>query len=172
MTFRFKIFLFFIFSTNLFAHNIAILNLNFIYDKSIHYSKFMENLSDYKKLLEKEIRKEENEILKIKEDIENNKYILNESELLKLTTQYEIEFNNLQKKLDNFNVNISQNISNSQKILNNEILKISKQISNKNNLSLILENSAIFIANDQIDISKNIIDILNKKNIYLDINPL
>ena len=172
MIYRFILFSFFIFSTYLFAHNIATLNLNFIYEKSIHYIKFMDKLSEYKKSLEIEIREEEDKLLKSKNNIENNKFILNDTELAKLTTQYEIEFNNLQKKLDNFNFNISQNISNSQKILNKEILKISQQISLKNNFSLVIESNNFYIASDQIDISKNIIEILNNKNINIDISPL
>ena len=163
---------FFIFPTNLLSHNIATINLNKIYEKSIHFTKFMEQLSDYKQVLEKEIRTEEEELLNSKNYIENNKYILNEDEIVKLTTQYEIEFNTLQKKLDDFNNNISQNISNSQKILNKEIIMISKQISSKNNFSLILENTNFFIASDQIDISENIIEILNDKNIILNITSL
>ena len=134
--------------------------------------KFMEKLSEYKKSLENEIREEEDKLLKSKNNIENNRYILNDTDLKKLTTQYEIEFNNLQKKLDNFNFNISQNISNSQKILNKEILKISQQISLKNNFSLVIESNNFYIASDQIDISTNIIEILNNKNINIDINPL
>lgn len=132
----------------------------------------MEQLSDYKQVLEKEIRTKEDELLNSKNYIENNKYILNEEEIAKLTTQYEIKFNNLQKKLDDFNNNISQNISNSQKILNKEIIKISQQISLNKNFSLILENTNFFIASDQIDISENIIEIINDKNIILDITPL
>ena len=169
---KFILFFFIIFSTNLFSHNIATINLNFIYENSVHYLKFMEKLSDYKKFLQDEIREEENILLKSKNNIENNKYILNEKELTKLTKKYEIEFNNLQTKLDNFNINISKNISNSQKILNNEIIKISQQISSKNNLSLIIENDFYFIAIDQIDISKNIIEILNTKEININILPL
>ena len=152
--------------------NIATINLNKIYEKSIHFTKFMEQLSDYKQVLEKEIRTEEDELLNSKNYIENNKYILNEDEIVKLTTQYEIEFNTLQKKLDDFNNNISQNISNSQKILNKEIIMISEQISSKNNFYLILENANFFIASDQIDISENIIEILNDKNIILNITSL
>ena len=49
---------------------------------------------------------------------------------------------------------------------------ISKQISSKNNFSLILENTNFFIASDQIDISENIIEILNNKNIILNITSL
>ena len=172
MSFRFILFFYIFFSTNLFAHNIATINLNFIYDSSVHYLKFMDQLSAYKNQLENEIREEENELLKIKNNIESNKYILNKKELSKLTKKYESEFNNLQTKLENFNINISNNISNSQQILNNEIIIISQQISSKNNLSLIIENTNFFIANDQIDISKNIIEILNKKVIDINILPL
>ena len=172
MIYRFTLLFFIIISTNLFAHNIATINLNLIYEKSIHYVKFMEKLSDYKKLLENEIRDEENILLKSKNNIENNRYILNEKELTKLTKQYESEFNRLQIKLDNFNINISENITNSQKILNKEIIIISQQISSKNDLSLVLENTNFFIASDQIDISENIIEIINDKNIILDITPL
>ena len=172
MIYRFILFSFFIFPSHLFAHNIATLNLNFIYEKSIHYTKFMEKLSDYKKTLENEIREEEDKLLKSKNNITNNKFILNDKELSKLTAEYEIEFNNLQKKLDSFNINISQNISNSQKILNKEILKISQQISIKNNFSLVIESNNFYIASDQIDISANIINILNNKNINIDISPL
>ena len=172
MIFRLILIFFFILPTNLLSHNIATINLNKIYEKSIHFTKFMKQLADYKQVLEKKIRTEEEELLNSKNYIENNKYILNESEILKLTTQYEIEFNSLQKKIDDFNINISQNISNSQKILNKEILTISQQISSKNNFSLVLENTNYFIASDQIDISENIIEIINDKNIILDITPL
>ena len=63
MIYRFILFSFFIFPTHLFAHNIATLNLNFIYEKSIHYNKFMENFikeSAYRhKLFEKSMKARE-----------------------------------------------------------------------------------------------------------------
>ena len=136
MTIRlfFYLILFFFTSFNVFSHNLASLNINYIYEKSLIYNDFLNNLSVYKNKLEKEINLLEDDLLKEKNSIEENQLILNDEEIEKLTNQYQINFNTISNKVRMINENISTNISSNQSIINKQIILISQNIAKQNKI--------------------------------------
>ena len=54
----------------------------------------------------------------------------------------------------------------------NEIIIITKELSLKNNFDIILNEDQYFLASDNIDVSNQIIELLNKKKLDLEITEL
>ena len=155
------------------SHNLASININYIYDKSLVYNNFLKDLSTYKLNLEKEIKLLENKLLEEdQKSIEENQLILNNDEITKLTNQYQIDFEKISNMVKNINDNISQNIRTNQNIINKQIILISQNIAKENNIDLIIESKDYFISSDQIDISNKIIELLNNIDFKLTINPI
>ena len=154
------------------SHNLASININYIYDKSLVYNNFLKDLSTYKLNLEKEIKLLENKLLEDQKSIEENQLILNNDEITKLTNQYQIDFEKISNMVKNINDNISQNIRTNQNIINKQIILISQNIAKENNIDLIIESKDYFISSDQIDISNKIIELLNNIDFKLTINPI
>ena len=158
------LFFFFIFHTNLFAEEkIFYLDVNFLLSES-EAGKFInnelqiinnKNIEEFKKI-ENSIKTEEEKLLKQKN-------------ILK-----EVEFNNkvnkLREKYKSYQ-ELKNTKNNDLKILRdksgNQILKIINEIlaeySTKNKISLIMEKKNIIIGKTELDITKNILVLLNAK---------
>ena len=64
------------------------------------------------------------------------------------------------------------NIEKNKEIIVNEIIEITKILSRNKNFDVILNEDQYFLASDNIDISKQIIEILNKKKLNLEVIEL
>ena len=64
------------------------------------------------------------------------------------------------------------NIEKNKEIVINEIIEITKTLSRNNNFDIILNEDQYFLASDDVDISKQIIEILNKKKLDLEVIDL
>ena len=162
---KYFFFLIFLFScSNLFANGkIVYLDVNFLLTESeagIYINNELKkinekNISDFKKI-ENSIKSEEDNLLKqkniLKEEEFNNKVNL-------LREKYK-SYQDL-KNTKNNDLNALRNNAGKQilKIIN-EILA---EYSTKNEISLIMEKKNIVIGKTDLDITKNVLDLLNKK---------
>ena len=64
------------------------------------------------------------------------------------------------------------NIEKNKEIVMNEIIEITKTLSRNKNFDIILNEDQYFLASDDVDISKQIIEILNKKKLDLEVIEL
>ncbi len=155
---------FFIFFTNSYAQEkIVYLDINFLINES-DAGKYInnelkkindKNVEEFKEI-ELSIKTEEGNILKrknlLKED-EFNKKIENLRNKYKTYQELSSSKSNDLKKLRN-------NAANQLLIIINEILA---EYSTKNKISLILEKKNVVIGKSELDITKNILELLNKK---------
>ena len=125
-----------------------------------------------KKNYENKLKNEEKELLAKQKEIENSKLLLSEEEISKIVNKYNIEVDIFQKKINNINKNINNNIELNRNLILKEIVSIVKIISQEKKYDLILDQNNYFISADNIDISHLIINNLNKQIINLNINPL
>jgi len=125
-----------------------------------------------KKNYENKLKNEEKELLAKQKEIENSKLLLSEEEISKIVNKYNIEVDIFQKKINNINKNINNNIELNRNLILKEIISIVKIISQEKKYDLILDQNNYFISADNIDISHLIINNLNKQIINLNINPL
>ena len=166
-----KILLFFIFfclfSNKLYAINIATFQFFKILNHSIQYKKFENELNIYKEKVFIDLKKEEENLAIRKNKIKDSKIILNELEYEKKISEYDIEKNIFESKVNQYNKYIQSNIEYNENIILNEISKIVKNIVIEKKIDLVLSDNQYFISSEIIDISNIIIDKLNKIKLEL-----
>ena len=117
--------------------------------------------------MQNELLEDENQLIEKKNKIENSKIIFSESEYNQQIQDYNILANSFEEKLGEFNNHINMNIEKNKEIVINEIIEITKILSRNNNLDIIFNEDQYFLASDDADISKQIIEILNTKKLNL-----
>ena len=149
--------------------NIVYLDVQFIIDNSdlgIFYKNKVNKIKDEKKI---ELSIKEKKIKEKEEDINNKKNILKEEELKKniselknLVNEYKVVRNDVSKFL------INEKKKYSEVILEN-LNPILTNYADKNNINLILEKKNILVGAKVLDITQNILNLLNedtkKKNL-------
>ena len=141
---------------------IAFIDLNFIINNSVagkSINNFINNLKKEKnnhfKKIESGIKKDENDLISQKNIIEKNTYNEKVNEIKIRINNYKIE----RKKFD-------QNIIDRKFKYNNQLLaKLNPIISNyveKNSLEIVLPKKMVIIGKKDLDITKQILEILNK----------
>ena len=120
------------------------------------------NLEKFKKI-ESDIKKED-------EDISNKKNILSEDEYKKLVSQ-------LNKKIKNYRVMVSENVDKNNKLKISATKKLIKKLnpilsdySEKNSISIILQKRDIIIGKNSLNITDDIIKILDENVKEIKIN--
>ena len=163
-------FLFFNLNTSYADNNIVYLDVQFIINNSeigkIYKSK-IKTLQDKIKL---DIEKKQT-IIKNKEiDLNNQKNILKKDEFDKKIKEIEELVNNYQK----FKSDMQNKIKNEKKSYSSEILKILNPLLTNyvenNNINLVVEKKNILVGIKTLDITDNILSILNNKTKELKIN--
>jgi len=158
------LFFFFIFYTNLYAEEkIVYLDINFLLSESeagIYINNELKKINDKNveefKKIENSIKNEEDKLLKqkniLKEEEFNNK-------LNKLREKYK-SYQELKNNKKNDLRTLRDNAGNQVLKIVNEILT---EYSNKKKISLIIEKKNIVIGKTELDITKNVLNLLNTK---------
>ena len=169
----FPFFLFIIFfSFSVDATEIATFKISYVIDNSLEFDKFLDKLDALKNKMQNELLEDENKLIEKKNKIEESKIIFSESEYNQQIEDYNILTNSFKEKFSEFNNHINMNIEKNKEIVINEIIEITKILSHDKNFDIILNEDQYFLASDNIDISKQIIEILNKKKLNLEVIDL
>ena len=163
----FIIFLFF--PTNLSALNLATINVAYILEKSISYNNFLDELSNKKLELQNTLNLKEKELEKLKQDIDNSKLIISEDELNIMISNYNDQLKILDQEVKKINLFFSKNIESNKNIIIKQIISYIENISVKSNIDIILTEEQYFMSSKKIDISNQIVDLINNDIILLKI---
>ena len=165
-------FLIIFFSSSVVSTEIATFKILYVIDNSLEFEKFIHKLDALKTKMQNELLEDENELIEKKNRIEESKIIFSESEYNQQIEDYNILANSYKEKFDEFNNHINMNIEKNKGIVINEIIEITKILSRNKNLDIILNEDQYFLALDDVDISKQIIEILNTKKLNLEVIEL
>ena len=158
------IFFFILIKTNLFANEkISFVNIDLLLEKSnlgksitINLNKINSNNDEILKSKKDELIREENELNKIKNLISENEFNNKLSALKKKVNQYNLEKDRLYKDY--------------MKIKNSELMNFFDKINpllqtylNEKNIDILLEKKNIFIGRSSHDITKELLEIIDKK---------
>ena len=157
------------FSTNLLALNLATINIAYILEKSISYNNFLDELSIKKLELQDTLVHKETELEKLKQDIDNAKLIINEDELNIMISNYNNQLKILDQEVKKINLFLSKNIENNKNIIIKQIISYIENISNGSNIDIILTEEQYFMSSKKIDISDQIINLINNDIIILNV---
>ena len=163
----FLLIIFFSFSGN--STEIATFKISYVIDNSLEFDKFIDKLDALKNKMQNELLEDENELIEKKNKIEESKIIFSESEYNQQIEDYNILANSFKEKFGEFNNHINMNIAKNKEIVINEIIEIVKLLSRNKNFDIILNEDQYFLSSDNLDISDQIIEILNKKKLDLEV---
>tara|TARA_Y100001970_G_scaffold286713_1_gene409572 strand:+ start:2299 stop:2835 length:537 start_codon:yes stop_codon:yes gene_type:complete len=161
--------IFFVFPTNLLAVNIATINISYILEKSTSYNNFLAELSKKKSELQNTLDIKEKDLTKLKQEIDNSKLIINEDELNLMIFNYNDQLKTLDKEVKKINLFFSKNIEVNKNIIIKQIISYIEDISIKSDIDIILTEEQYFMSSKKIDISNQIINLLNEDIIVLKI---
>ena len=161
-------FIIFNFNNNLYSKNsVVYLNVNYIFNTS-------NSGSEMNKLLQKKIKKLENEVKIFSDNIEIKKNEIIKQKNVISQTEYNKKFKIVDDEIKVFNSKIKEENNEINKIrkearlnFTKELQKILADYSAQNSIDLIINQENILVGNKKLDISEDILKILNEKSIKL-----
>ncbi len=157
-----------LFSSNLFAQNIVVVNIQMLIDNNASYKKVIKNIENSQETYFQQFEKEEENLKKILTDIEDSKLILNDNELNSKIDNYNDQLSNYSIKIEKFNNHYQNQIILIREVIFNEIMNILEKYATNNNIELILDSTSYLIASNSIDITEEINTELKKLNLNLE----
>ena len=161
-----------IFNFELAASNekIAFIDLNFIMNKSVagtSINTFINNLSKEKnndfKVIENEIKNDENNLIL-------KKNIIEESIYNKKVNEIRIRINDYKLEKQNFNRNLNERKIKYNNLLLEKLNPIISKYVEKNSITIVLPKKMIIIGKKDLDITKQILEILDKSVEKINLN--
>ena len=147
------------------SSNIAFIDINFIIEKSNSGIQITEILKKKRDKETKKLEAKKNQIKKKENEFKNKSNILNDEERKKRVESIKLEiedYNKLKNKLEKeFNAKKTEYIN----ILLKEINNIMINYIEKNSIDIVLKKVNLVTGKKELDITKNVLDELNKKKI-------
>ena len=164
----FIFFYFNIFSCQLLANKISIVDIQFIIDNNLVYINTLNEIEINQEKHLKNFQIKENELKKISEDIENSKILLSEDEINMQISNYNQKLSNFSMVIEEFNYHYQNEIIKIREAVLKEIIKLLEKYAIENNVDLILDSTSYLIASNSLDITETISEKLNKINFKLE----
>jgi len=156
------------YSFNIFSQTIAIVNVQYLIDNNKIYQKTIKNIEkNQEKYLNDFNIMENNLIIKLNE-IEESKLILNEEEINIEIENYNNQLSQFNILIEEFNVHYQNQIIKIREIILQEILKLLEKYALENSVDLILDSTTYLIASNSLDITIDINSELEKLNLNLE----
>jgi len=154
--------LFILFTINSYAKDLVVVDIDFIIKNSKNGKEIIDDLNEKNKKLIDKFQKQE-KIFKDKEtDLLAKKNILSQDEFNNSVNQFRNEINefniNKQEKLNEFNKEKTNKYAELVSYINDFLVNYSKE----NNIKVIIDKKNILISRNDIDITKDILNIINK----------
>ena len=164
---RSLIILFFItiYSTNLFATKIFVIDVEKLINENIYYKKFMEEIEKNQISEKNELNLIEKEIVDLQNEIEQSKLILDQNEINKLIEDYNIKLNKFNILIESYNLHYQNEIINKRKIVLKEIIVLVEKFAKDNSIDIVLDSNNYLVASNSINITEDI--KLKLKNLEL-----
>lgn len=162
---KFLLIIFFLnFSSNVYSSEIiAYLDIDFVFKNTNVGKKIIQSLEEENKKNISELKKKENELKKIEKDLINKKKILSNDEFnnqfASLSSNVKLFQKNREKIISNFEKNKNEEI----KIFFDKVNPILKEHMKDNSIKIIIDKKNVLLATDTLDITKNIINLINQK---------
>jgi outer membrane protein len=155
-------FSFFIFFNAFGNEKVAYIDIDRILNESLLGKSFIDELKKISLENNKKIQSQKEEILKQETEIKKLKNVISDKD-------FQIKVNTLKNNVNNFNANkknFEQNFNKKrQEMFANLMKKISPIVEtymSQNSISIVMDKKNVFIAKSNYDITKNIIDLINK----------
>ena len=174
MSFLIKIFIFCFIFTNLSANTnlekIVYINMEKLFNESLVGTSLNNQITKLNKTNKDNIIKLEKEIKSDDENINSQKNILSENELNKKISSLNVKIKEYQKILKNNQEDIKKKKLKGTNIILNNLKPILSEYLKENSISIVLQKQNVIIGKKELDITEDIIKILDEKIKKIDIN--
>ena len=157
-----------IFSLNIFAQTIAIVNVQSLIDKNKIYQKTLQDIEINQEKYLKDFNSMENELATKFNKIEESKLILNDEEINIQIENYNNQLSQFSTLIEEFNTHYQNEIIKIREKILKEILKLLEKYAIENSIDLILDSTTYLIASNSLDITIDINSELEKINLNLE----
>tara|TARA_Y100000591_G_C21794601_1_gene678588 strand:+ start:670 stop:1197 length:528 start_codon:yes stop_codon:yes gene_type:complete len=144
------------------AEKIVFVDLNFIFNNSSAGKKINDQI-------QKESKKNNSEFQEFKKNIDNDKEKLIAQKNVINKEEYQKKFLQLEKKVNEFNMNIAKKNDDLVKLRNgakidflNKLSKILAEYSEQNQITMILKKENLLIGKTKLDVTKDVLDLFDK----------
>ena len=144
------------------TEKIAFIDLNFIMNNSLVGKSINSFVNDLNKEKNKDFILIENEIKKDENDIVSKKNIIDESIYKKKVNEIRIRINDYKLEKQNFNRNLNERKIKYNNLLLEKLNPIISKYVEKNSITIVLPKKMIIIGKKDLDITKQILEILDK----------
>lgn len=164
----FVVFLF-LFASNVFANNIAVVDVNKIVSGSTAFKKLNQSLEKEKNSYQDKIKQREIELNAKKDDLQSKSAILSQENLQKQALEFQKEILSFQEEIKAKEVDLQKKLAYGIEVLNEEVQQIVNDIvkESDNKYDVVLNSNVLLYSNDKNDITLEVLKRLNKKNINL-----
>ena len=157
-----------LFSFNLFAQSIVVVNIQKLIDNNTAYIQSVNELENLRQDRLNKIKKKEEELEKILLEIEESKMILKQEEINLQIDKYNNKLNDYSAYIDEFNFHFQNQIINMREKVLKEIIVLLENYARKNKIDLILDSTSYLIASNSIDITESVNIELENINLKLE----
>ena len=149
---------------------IVYINMEKLFKESMVGISLNKQILEINNLNEKKINKLESEIKSEDENINSQKNILNDEELKKKISTLNVKIKEYQNLIKKNKDDLNKKRIEGTNIILNSLKPILSEYSEKNSISMVLQKQNVIIGKKELDITKDIILILNEKIKKIDIN--
>ena len=145
------------------AEKTAILDINFILNQSKPAKSIIKEIENIQKKEISKLQSLEKDLKKKNEDIIKTKNLLSEEEFNKKVLAFRKEISLFDKKKKDTVSNLNKKKKSELNNLLNKITPLIQEYMSNNSISVIIDKKNIFIAKSEHDITKDILELINKK---------
>ena len=148
---------------NLYAQEkIAFVDLNFVYSNSKIGKKMIKEIDSKRKNLSKDFKEFQNKLENEKKKLISQKNVLAEDEFKKKVTDLENNLKKYNEIISKKNKDLANYQNKSKNEFINKLQSTLQKYAKENSISLILRKDQVLIGENRLDVSKDILDLVNK----------
>ena len=161
------IFIIFLYTSNVYATKVAVIDINYLIDNSIHFNSISKKINSSQNQEKENFQNIEKNLLKIKSELEGSKLILSNEEFNIKKEEYYKEVSKFEENILKFNNHYENEIIKIKNIIFARITELVQDHALENGIELVIEKNQYLIAADTININEVIFEQLNKLKMEL-----
>ena len=151
----------------MYSTKVAVIDINFLIDNSIHLKKISNQINSSQTQAKENFQNTEQNLLKIKSELEESKLILSDDEFNLKKEEYYKEVSIFEENVSKFNNHYENEIIKIKNIIFARITELVQDYASENGIELIIDKNQYLIAADTININEIIFEKLNKSKMEL-----
>ena len=154
-----------------FEASIAVIDVQAVMREALAHTQLQKELESLRGSYQKDIAAQQEAIRQAERELAEGRGKLSPEDLSRKSKAFEKQVAELQNRVQERKKTLDQAYSNAMQMFQNELVEQVSRYSKENNIEIVLRRSQVFLADRELDITKQIIDQLNKALPKIDIDP-